>query len=78
MVPNCRGQGFGAKLICAAGEQCRAAGVLALLLEVAETNDVAVRLYKSLSFEIVGRRVGYYGNQVNSKTDALIMRCCLT
>lgn len=74
VVPNCRGQGFGSKLVRAVENQCRTAGALALLLEVADTNDLAVRLYKSLSFKTVGRRMNYYSNQVNSRTDALIMQ----
>lgn len=74
VVPSCRGKGLGKKLLRSVETECRNAGSLELLLEVAETNDLAILLYKSLNFEIVGRRIGYYGDECNSKTDALIMR----
>ena len=77
VVPDYRGQGFGRQLLRKVEAEFRTAGVLELLLEVAETNVLALRLYKSLSFKIVGRRIGYYCDQVNSRTDALIMRRCL-
>ena len=77
VAPDCRGQGLGTRLIRAVETQCRIAGAKELLLEVAETNDSALQLYKTLNFRIVGRRIGYYSNQVNAKIDALIMRRCL-
>ena len=74
VVTNCRGQGLGTELVSAVVAQCRRVGVLELMLEVAETNFLAVRLYKSFGFKIVGRRIGYYVDRVNTRTDALIMR----
>jgi len=77
VVPDCRGQGLGKKLVRAVEAKFKTEGALELLLEVAETNDLALHFYKSLSFKIVGRRIGYYCDQVNSRTDALIMKRCL-
>ena len=74
VAPNCRGQGLGSKLLLEVELQSRTVGVKELFLEVAETNYLAVRLYKSLGFNFVGRRIGYYADQVNFKSDALIMR----
>ena len=35
-------------------------GAAACFLEVNEANAAAVRLYRSLGFEVVGKRKGYY------------------
>ena len=45
-------------------------GALRFTLEVSETNDVALALYKSVGFREVGRRVNYY-QEVGE--DALVM-----
>ena len=76
VLPNYRGRGFGRKLVYAVEAQSRLMGARKVFLEVAETNDFGMRLYKSSGFKIVGRRQGYYKNKGNSKTDALIMRRC--
>ena len=54
--------------------------VLALFLEVDETNKAALKLYRKLGFTEVGRRPGYYGNDQQTEgspatpSDALVMR----
>jgi ribosomal-protein-alanine N-acetyltransferase len=47
-------------------------------LEVAADNAPALGLYKSLEFEQVGRRSGYYQRRDGTQCDALILRKSLT
>ena len=69
--PDYRNQGIGTalveKLIIALREQ----KVLSLCLEVRVSNENAIRLYKKLDFQIIGKRPGYYRNP---REDAYIMR----
>lgn len=55
-----RGQGLGRRLVEAAAATARAAGAVALFLEVAEDNVPALHLYERLGFRLVGLRPGYY------------------
>jgi len=60
---------------------CEASAVLgarSVFLEVAADNMPALGLYKSLEFEQVGRRSGYYQRRDGTKCDALILRKSLT
>lgn len=45
-----------------------------LFLEVRENNKEALGLYKKCSFDIVGRRKGYYNNHQGVNFDALVMQ----
>ena len=70
-APGARRRGIGARLLddaIAAGE---AAGVVAMFLEVRESNVAARALYASRGFAAVGRRRGYYRHPVE---DALVLR----
>lgn len=65
-----RNRGIGRKLmenICSAGGE---AGITAFTLEVRTGNEHALHLYKSLGFEAVGIRKGFYDKP---KEDAVIM-----
>jgi ribosomal-protein-alanine N-acetyltransferase len=63
--------GLGRDLMDALLARAKAAGVAAVLLEVAVDNVPAQRLYASYGFDGVGVRKGYYQP---SNTDALVMR----
>ena len=58
--PDRRRQGAGRILLKGALELLSSAGVDRVILEVAEDNPTAIRLYASEGFETVGRRKGYY------------------
>lgn len=74
--PRYRGRGIGKKLMQSGlfdlyGERCAS-----LFLEVDAANEPAVRLYKSLGFQQVGERKGYYRAGEGDGT-ALVMRADL-
>ena len=64
-----RGQGLGRMLMQNLLELARNAGVKRITLEVKDTNERAVSLYKSLGFTVEGVRKRYYANRY----DALVM-----
>jgi ribosomal-protein-alanine N-acetyltransferase len=53
-------------------------GARSVFLEVAADNVPALGFYKSLEFEQVGRRSGYYQRSDGTQCDALILRKSLT
>jgi len=59
VVPEARGQGVGRVLMDRVMDEARARGQRRMVLEVIESNDVAVRLYKGCGFRVVRRLVGY-------------------
>lgn len=63
VVPAYRRRGVAGSLIEAVFERVRGEGVTRLYLEVAEDNDDARRLYRSMGFEAIGRRPGYYARR---------------
>jgi ribosomal-protein-alanine N-acetyltransferase len=44
-----------------------------LFLEVAATNQIALKLYHKIGFTACGLRKGYYGQGTDKKADAIIM-----
>lgn len=66
-----RRQGIGRNLVMALADHLRSNGICFLTLEVRVSNAKAIALYKSLEFQEVGRRPGYYRHP---KEDALILR----
>lgn len=64
-----RGKGYGRALMQNLLELARSAGVKRITLEVKDTNERAVNLYKSLGFTVEGVRKRYYANRY----DALVM-----
>jgi ribosomal-protein-alanine N-acetyltransferase len=72
--PGWRGRGVGRRLLVSALARVAAAGARTVYLEVRESNVVALRLYDSRGFVVVGRRSDYYRNPVE---DALILRVTL-
>lgn len=70
VAPEHRRRGLGKLLLEHVLENCRLRGVRRVLLEVRESNIAAQRLYRSLGFEVIGRRRRYYQNDGE---DALTM-----
>lgn len=58
--PDCRGLGYGKKLMEQMGVSARERGILAMTLEVRAGNVAAINLYKSYGFEQEAVRRGYY------------------
>ncbi len=69
--PNFRGKGIGEGLVLALIEMLKGVSVNSLTLDVRQSNDPAVCLYKKLGFEQVGVRPNYYQKP---KEAALILR----
>lgn len=72
-LPAARRQGVARRLILHLREALAAGGAGALFIEVADANGPALGLYRSLGFEAVGRRKGYY-QRPGGAEDALVMR----
>jgi ribosomal-protein-alanine N-acetyltransferase len=72
--PAHRRGGVGDLLLTRVEDELAGVGVRALYLEVRESNEAALRLYRSRGFEGVGRRRGYYRHPVE---DALVLRRAL-
>jgi ribosomal-protein-alanine N-acetyltransferase len=64
-------QGIGAALLDALRKALEAAGALAIVLEVRESNRAAAGFYARAGFREVGRRRGYYRDPIE---DALLLR----
>ena len=69
--PQFRKRGLGTVLLKHMLEEGGRAGVRAWFLEVRESNEAAVNLYKSAGFVPVGRRRAYYSDPVE---DGIIMK----
>ncbi|MBP3222499.1 MAG: ribosomal protein S18-alanine N-acetyltransferase [Actinomycetaceae bacterium] len=67
--PAWRNKGLGKKLLAHLCEEVRKEKHEELFLEVRALNDIAISLYSSGGFQVVGRRKGYYKDD-----DALIMK----
>jgi ribosomal-protein-alanine N-acetyltransferase len=68
--PNARRQGVGRLLMETAVQLTEEHGCRTVTLEVRRTNQVAQSLYRSLGFQVMGVRKGYY---TDNGEDALIM-----
>jgi ribosomal-protein-alanine N-acetyltransferase len=64
-------RGIGRTLLDALINEARRSGVRQVLLEVAEDNEAAQRLYAGYGFEAIAVRKGYYQP---SNTDAVVMQ----
>jgi ribosomal-protein-alanine N-acetyltransferase len=58
-----RGRGVGKKLLRELLKRCKEAGVREVFLEVGQKNTVALNLYLSLGFKVVGERRDYYAGE---------------
>lgn len=66
-----RRQGVGRALVSELAREGSRSGARVILLEVRESNQAALALYRSLSFVELDRRAGYY---VDTGEDALVMQ----
>jgi ribosomal-protein-alanine N-acetyltransferase len=66
-----RRRGLGRRLVEHAVEVLQRRGVAQIFLEVRESNAAARTLYRTLGFEVIGRRRGYYRRPPE---DALVLR----
>lgn len=66
--PGVRGQGLAQRLLQAAFARLARSDCEKVLLDVAEGNQAALKLYQACGFVMLSRRKGYYGDQ-----DALVM-----
>ena len=69
--PDYRKQGVATALITELVAELKKMGSHCLTLEVRATNESAIRVYRKLDFQEVGRRKNYYRNP---REDALILR----
>jgi ribosomal-protein-alanine N-acetyltransferase len=69
-----RREGLGWRLMDAVLRELHAARAEALFLEVDETNQAAIALYRRLGFREVGKRPRYYQKPDSAKSGALVMR----
>lgn len=70
VLPEKRGIGLGRILVHEMSALCKKGGIQDMTLEVRVSNRVAIHLYQSFGFQIVGRRKEYY---TDTKEDAHIM-----
>lgn len=73
--PDKQNQGSGGLLLESFFTECIRAGVSRCVLEVAEDNSAALRLYHRFNFEIISIRKGYFKRK-NKFTSALVMKKC--
>ncbi|WP_083507718.1 GNAT family N-acetyltransferase [Aureimonas frigidaquae] len=71
---HARNRGIGRLLMDRVLEHLHAERALALFLEVDETNQPALALYRKLRFEEVGRRPAYYPGPDGQRTSALVLK----
>lgn len=76
VLPDWRGRGVGRRLAEEALRGLYRDGARRVFLEVDAGNEAALHLYRSLGFEEVGRRHGYYEEAGEQRT-ALVMRAQL-
>ncbi|HVR08210.1 MAG TPA: ribosomal protein S18-alanine N-acetyltransferase [Thermoanaerobaculia bacterium] len=70
VAPAVRGRGIARHLLAAGLERLRTAAVAACYLEVRPSNASALAVYRTLGFELCGRRRAYY----RDGSDALVLR----
>lgn len=69
---NCQGKGLGRELLLYLLTLVRKAKATRALLEVRESNQIAINLYTSLGFEEIGKRKDYYPAD-NGRESAIVL-----
>ena len=77
VTPDRQRQGVGKRLLQRFFEHGNSQNMTRVVLEVAEDNVPAFKLYRDFGFVEFGRRKGYY-KQGNWKIDAIMMKWCPT
>lgn len=72
--PDHRRKGVGSSLVTALLSKAGAAAAREVLLEVADDNLAAMKLYEKQGFEAVGYRKDYYQGPRGAKVTAVVMR----
>ncbi|AFZ83789.1 YeaZ/ribosomal-protein-alanine acetyltransferase [Candidatus Kinetoplastibacterium blastocrithidii TCC012E] len=72
-----RCKGLGSKLLKLCFKICNDYSLESILLEVEESNTIAINFYKKHGFYIIGNRKGYYLSKDGRSNDALVMKKCL-
>lgn len=78
VLPDHRRSGIGRQMVQMIIDESIRRGAARLFLEVAEDNEGAQRLYRSLGFFAVGRRPGYYRRKTGPAVGALTLRLSLS
>ncbi len=73
-LPTARREGLACRLVRAAMEETKSHGALRIFLEVAETNEPGLQLYRKLGFEQVALRPRYYESRSHAAVGAVVMR----
>jgi ribosomal-protein-alanine N-acetyltransferase len=73
-----QGRGYGRAMLEWLCGDARGRGARALMLEVRPSNEHACALYRSMRFERIGVRKGYYPAHAGAREDALVLRKALT
>lgn len=73
VTPDARNQGFAKQLLNAMEKRLGARGMARVVLDVAEDNSAAIKLYESVGFIVDGRRPGYYQTGREMPADAILM-----
>lgn len=74
VMDECRRKHLGQQLLQEGLRQAAAGGAEQILLEVRESNEAAISLYRRNGFKEIGRRKAYYSRPTE---DALLMQCLL-
>lgn len=73
-LPAARRSGLASGLVRTAIEHAKKRGAVRCFLEVAETNQLALNLYRKLDFEQVALRPHYYESRSHAGVAAVVMR----
>ena len=76
-VPEARRKGLAKALLIHAARHAAEYGARTMFLEVAQTNQAALALYRSAGFTIAGRRASYYRGDKGVAIDALRLSAVL-
>lgn len=68
--PRFKRQGFAKSVLEYVFEECRKREISSVSLEVRESNEGAIALYRALGFEVLGKRKNFYADPTE---DALVM-----
>ena len=62
VLPECRGNGYGKKLVEALQKEAKTQGIQSLFLEVRVSNAIAIALYEKCGFKRINIRKKYYSD----------------